>query len=211
MAKAHACIYVLAGTNGAGKSSIAGEMFRKAGADYFNPDEAAKRILAVNPTINLAKANILAWNEGKRMLERSMSERLNFAFETTLGGRTITSLLQAALLAEIEVRIWYVGLSSPEQHIRRVRARVAEGGHDIPEAIIRQRYDNSRINLIGLLPRITELKLYDNSEEANPSSGIAPEPRLILHLVKGQVVEICDLSTVPEWAKPVVAAALKFQ
>lgn len=211
MAKAHACIYVLAGTNGAGKSSIAGEMFRKAGADYFNPDEAAKRILAVNPTINLAKANILAWNEGKRMLERSISERLNFAFETTLGGRTITSLLQAALLAEIEVRIWYEGLSSPEQHIRRVRARVAEGGHDIPEAIIRQRYDNSRINLIGLLPRITELKLYDNSEEANPSSGIAPEPRLILHLVKGQVVEICDLSTVPEWAKPVVAAALKFQ
>lgn len=211
MAKAHACIYVLGGTNGAGKSSIAGEMFRKAGADYFNPDEAAKRILAVNPTINLAKANILAWNEGKRMLKRSIAERLNFAFETTLGGRTITSLLQAALLAEIEVRIWYVGLSSPEQHIRRVRARVAEGGHDIPEAIIRQRYDNSRINLIGLLPRITELKLYDNSEEANPSSGIAPEPRLILHLVKGQVVEICDLSTVPEWAKPVVAAALKFQ
>lgn len=211
MAKAHACIYVLAGTNGAGKSSIAGEMFRKAGADYFNPDEAAKRILVVNPTINLAKANILAWNEGKRMLKRSIAERLNFAFETTLGGRTITSLLQAALLAEIEVRIWYVGLSSPELHIRRVRARVAEGGHDIPEAIIRQRYDNSRINLIGLLLRITELKLYDNSEEANPSSGIAPEPRLILHLVKGQVVEICDLSTVPEWAKPVVAAALKFQ
>lgn len=211
MARAQACIYVLAGTNGAGKSSIAGEMFRRAGADYFNPDEAAKRILVVNPAINLAKANILAWNEGKRMLERSIAERLNFAFETTLGGRTITSLLQAALSEEIEVRIWYMGLSSPELHIARVRARVAEGGHDIPEAAIRQRYNNSRINLIGLLPRLTELKLYDNSEEANPSSGIAPEPRLILHLVKGKVVEICDLPTVPEWAKPVVAAALKLQ
>lgn len=202
---------MLAGTNGAGKSTIAGEMFRKAGTDYFNPDEAAKRILAVNPTINQEKANVLAWNEGKRMLKRSIAERLNFAFETTLGGRTFTALLHAALLEEIEVRIWYVGLISPELHIARVRARVAGGGHDIPEATIRQRYNNSRLNLIQLLPGLTELKLYDNSKEANPDSGIAPEPRLILHLVKGKVVQICDLPTVPEWAKPVVAAALKFQ
>ena len=42
------CIYVLAGTNGAGKSSIAGARFRESGAEYFNPDEAARRILSAN-------------------------------------------------------------------------------------------------------------------------------------------------------------------
>ncbi len=54
-------------------------------------------------------------------LERAIAERLNFAFETTLGGRTITALLDAALSAGVEVRVWYVGLSSVDLHIARAR------------------------------------------------------------------------------------------
>jgi predicted ABC-type ATPase len=69
------------------------------------------------------------------------------------------------------VRVWYVGLSSPELHIARVRARVAKGGHDIPEPRIRERYDASRLNLIRLLPRLSELWVYDNSVEADPDAG----------------------------------------
>ena len=126
------CIYVLAGTNGAGKSSIAGARFRESGAEYFNPDEAARRILAANPAAGPEEANAAAWQHGKRLLERAISERLTFAFETTLGGDTITALLEAARSAGIEVRIWYVGLDSVERHIARVRSRVARGGHDIP-------------------------------------------------------------------------------
>ena len=61
-------------------------MFRQAGADYFNPDEATARILAANPDISTAEANSAAWHEGKRLLERAIAERLDFAFETTLGG-----------------------------------------------------------------------------------------------------------------------------
>src|SRR2546422_5178074 len=51
-----------------------------------------------------------------------------------------------------------VGLSSAELHIARVRARVAKGGHDIPEPRIRDRYDRSRLNLIHLMARLTELR-----------------------------------------------------
>ena len=94
-----------------------------------------------------------------------------FAFETTLGGKTITALLERALGAGGEVRIWYVGLSTPELHLARVRARVARGGHDIPEAQIRARYDASRLNLIRMLPHLTELRVYDNSVEAVPQHG----------------------------------------
>ncbi len=100
---------MLAGTNGAGKSSVAGAMFRRSGADYFNPDEASARILAANPGITTAEANSVAWHEGKRLLERAITERLDFAFETTLGGKTITALLQEALGVGIEVRVWFVG------------------------------------------------------------------------------------------------------
>ena len=121
------CIYVLAGTNGAGKSSIAGARFRESGSDYFNPDEAARRVLAANPGLGLDEANSAAWHHGRRLLERTIAARLTFACETTLGGNTITALLGEALSAEIDVRIWYVGLDTVERHIARVRRRVAWG------------------------------------------------------------------------------------
>ncbi len=203
------CIYVLAGTNGAGKSSIAGAMLLQKGVEYFNPDEAAHRILAANPGTSQLQANSAAWRQGKRLLERAISERLDFAFETTLGGHTITNLLERAALSGIEVRIWYAGLSSPELHIARVQARVEKGGHDIPEQRIRERYDASRLNLIRLLPNLSELRIYDNSEEADPDTGAHPKPKLLLHMRRGEIVGPCDLSLTPEWAKPIVAAAMK--
>lgn len=68
-------IYVLAGTNGAGKSSIAGAMLSEKGGRYFNPDEAAQRILTANPEISRDEANSAAWNEGKRLLELAIAHR----------------------------------------------------------------------------------------------------------------------------------------
>lgn len=106
-------IYVLAGTNGAGKSSVAGAAFRDHGTDYFNPDEATRRILEANPDIGLDEANSEAWLQGKRLLEKSITERLEFAFETTLGGNTIPGLLADAHDAGLAVRVWYVGLEGP--------------------------------------------------------------------------------------------------
>ncbi|MFY9561872.1 MAG: zeta toxin family protein [Terriglobales bacterium] len=216
MAKASrvACIYVLAGTNGAGKSSLMGAMLLQQGVEYFNPDHAAQRILSANlssanPGLSQAEANSAAWHEGKRLLERAIAEKLDFAFETTLGGKTIANLLDRALSEGIAVRIWYVGLEGVERHIARVRSRVAHGGHDIPEERIRERYIQSRLNLIRLLPRLTELLVYDNSEEADPRTGTAPEPRLILRMVRGRVRETCELTRVPEWAKSILAAAFK--
>ena len=94
-------------------------------------------------------------------------------------------------------------------HMARVRSRVARGGHDIPEEKIRQRYDQSRINLIELMPRLTELRVFDNSFDADPHAGRAPQPNLILHLAKGKILEMVELSRTPQWAKPLVAAALK--
>jgi len=184
-------------------------MFRESGAEYFNPDEATVRFRAANPGVTQEEANSAAWRQGKRLLERAISERLDFAFETTLGGRTIARLLDRALSEKIEVRLWYVGLATPELHIARVRSRVVAGGHDIPEAKIRERYESSRLNLVDLMPKLTELRVYDNSEEGDPRKGVAPRPGLLLHMDRGIIVDSCDLTETPDWAKPILAMAMK--
>jgi predicted ABC-type ATPase len=204
-------LYVLAGVNGAGKSSIGGATIRAFGADYYNPDEAARALRSAEPGMDQVRANSLAWQQGKRLLERAINERLDFAIETTLGGSTMLGLLMRAAALGIEVRVLYVGLPSAEAHIERVRQRVRAGGHDIPEADIRRRYRHSRLNLVRLLPALTELRVYDNSAEADPAAGHAPRPLLVLHVKKGRIVDPDDLSSTPEWAKPIVAAALKLE
>lgn len=210
-------IFVLAGTNGAGKSSIGGATIRARGGLYFNPDEAARDIRAVNPRLSQTQANSAAWHEGKRLLQQAIASRQDYAFETTLGGSSVVKLLEEAALKGYEVRVWYVGLASPEHHLERVQARVAKGGHDIPEADIRRRFDHSRLQLIRLLPQLAELRLYDNTAQADPSAGVAPRPLLVMHWqganllgqTRGRLVAPSDLRATPHWAKPIVAAALK--
>lgn len=204
-------IYVIAGVNGAGKSSVAGEAFRQSGADYYNPDEAARLLRAANPTLTQTAANSAAWHEGVRLLKRAIGERLDFAFETTLGANTIPRLLREAANAGVEIYVWYVGLDSPELHIARVKSRVARGGHDISAADIRRRFEHSRLNLIDLLPVLRALRLFDNSAQADPAGGQTPKPRLVLSMEGRKILEPKDLTQTPAWAKPIVAAALKLK
>lgn len=204
-------IYVLAGVNGAGKSSIAGAAFRSYGGEYYNPDEAARALMAANPGLGQTEASGLAWNQGRRLLERAIAERLDFAFESTLGGSTIPRLLAEAAAQGFEVRVWYAGLASPELHIERVRSRVRRGGHDISEKDIRRRYEHSRLNLIHLLPKLAALRVYDNSVEADPADGEKPTPALVLHMKKGRILNRKHLARTPAWAKPIVAAALRVE
>ncbi|MGH8679920.1 MAG: AAA family ATPase [Burkholderiales bacterium] len=201
-------IYVLAGTNGAGKSSIGGALLRAEGVQFYDPDDAARRLRAANPSLSAGEANGLAWQQGVTLLQRAIAQQANFAFETTLGGDTITRLLEAAIDAGLEVHVWYAGLASVARHVQRVRARVARGGHDIPEDAIRRRYVTSRLNLIRLLPRLSSLRVYDNSADGDPARGLRPRPVLVLHLERGGIVGPADLSGTPAWAKPIVAAAL---
>ena len=60
-----------------------------------------------------------------------------------------------------------------------------------------------------LLPDLTALQVYDNSMEADPAYGKPPRPKLVLHMEHGIVAGPADLSRTPDWAKPIVAAALK--
>ena len=201
-------LYVLAGVNGAGKSSIGGYRLRQAGMDWFNPDTFARELVEQTGCAQ-AEANAMAWTEGMRRLDEALEQGSAYAFETTLGGNTVPAKIAEAARTH-DILMWFCGLSSPEQHMARVKARVAVGGHDIPEAKIRERYVASLENLIALMPSITLLQVYDNSVDVARGEAI-PDPYLVAEIVDGRLVRPTDivlLRRTPEWAKPLLEAAL---
>jgi predicted ABC-type ATPase len=199
-------IWVLAGTNGAGKSSLLGELIAKAGRKHFNPDEFARSLRSAVPGISVEDANSAAWKQMVALLDRAIRHNENYAFETTLGGRSIPTALAEAAVSGVQVHVWYVALESADLHIARVRSRAAAGGHDIPEAKIRERYETSRSNLLRLLLRLTSLKVYDNSLDRDPARGETPDPRLLLEMVGGRVVGSAH-ERPPRWARTIVRTA----
>ncbi len=200
---------ILAGVNGAGKSSVGGQALRDSGAAYFNPDEHARLLRAKQPTLTQEKANALSWGYGKAKLEAAIATGADFTFESTLGGKTITNLLIQAAQQNHRLDIWFVGLASVDLHLQRVARRVARGGHPIPEADIRKRWIGSHENIIRLLPFVRTLRILDNSYEV--AADEQPEPVLLLAIEAGELVFPApeDLSATPEWAKPIVAAAYR--
>ena len=203
-------ILVLAGVNGAGKSSVGGDILTAAGVPWFNPDDLTREL--VNQGMPLGEANAQAWEQGRQLLAAAMRSGTSHAFETTLGGNTIAAMLQEAGKTH-DVRMIYVGLESPERHLARVAVRVASGGHDIPEQKIRTRWRSSHANLVALLPHLTSLQVFDNSEEVRQGEMLKA-PRLLLYWERPQVVfpgaeDAAALLQTPPWAMPIVQAALE--
>ncbi len=202
---------MLAGANGAGKSSVAGTILRAHGLTWFNPDTFSRELIK-RAGSSKESADSAAWAYGKAKLEEAVAGKSSFAFETTLGGRTIPRLLDAAAETH-DVIVIFCGLATVQKHIDRVKLRVEYGGHSIPERRIRERWDHSRQNLIALLPRLAHLQVFDNSEEASPGKDV-PYPILVLEMRHGQVLyPVCDdvkaLEAIPDWAKPIIAAAFR--
>lgn len=204
-------IFVLAGVNGAGKSSVGGAMLAEHGLAWFDPDTYARELMA-QLGLERAEANGRAWEHGRSRLDAAIVDGRNYAFETTLGGRTIPELLAKAAGSH-DVVMLFCGLVSVELHIRRVRLRVANGGHPIAESKIRERWVASRANLIKLLPRLSRLQVFDNSTEAAVGHDI-PDPVLVLETSAGRMVfpepeDVEALNATPEWARPIVQAAIE--
>ena len=204
-------LYVLAGVNGAGKSSVGGYLLEREGLTWYNPDTFARELKAATGC-DQETANAQAWQEGMRRLDEALEKGLNYAFETTLGGKTVAAKILQATKTH-DVLIWFCGLSFPELHIARVKARVAAGGHPIPEEKIRERYPLVQLNLIKLMPHVVYMKVYDNSAEA-ATDGTVPDPLLVLEMENGRVIsptadDLKALQRAPEWTKSILEAALR--
>ncbi|MHB1358364.1 MAG: AAA family ATPase [Rhodocyclaceae bacterium] len=157
-------VIVIAGPNGAGKTTFARE-FLPHEADcpvFVNADLIAAGLAPFAP-------ETAAFHAGRLMLQelaRHFAARENFAFETTLSGRGYLRLLKQWQAAGYRVKIIFLQLASAEEAIARVAQRVKQGGHDIPEVVIRRRLVTGRANFERLYaPCVDTWALYDNSGE----------------------------------------------
>lgn len=198
-------ITVIAGVNGAGKSSIAGAFIRDQGGDYFNPDEVAHALIENDRSLLLAQANAHAWKIGFDQLAQAIDDDANFILETTLGGTSITKELHRAIDLGRQFRILYVGLASVQLHIERVEARVARGGHHIPPEKIHERWKHSVRNVIGLIPRCDAVRVFDNSAPLDQSG---PRAKCLFSLL-GDAFDVNPTDDMPAWAEPLAGVALK--
>lgn len=198
-------IFVLAGVNGSGKSSVGGALLREEGLDWFNPDELTRELQESG--LSLDDANEQAWLTGKHLLQKAIALGSSHAFETTLGGTTITNLLIEACETH-EVIIWYVGVESVELNLERIRRRVKHGGHDIPPHKVAERFEKSPLNLIRLLKTAARVEVYDNSASVEVGASV-PGVRLVAVIEAGELVEpqsAKELAVIPDWVRPIIGA-----
>ena len=155
-------IVIIAGPNGAGKTTFARE-FLPNEADcptFINADLIATGLSPFNPEVAAIKAGRLMLAEMKAHVERGRS----FAFETTLSGRGYVRLIREWHRLNYQVKLIFLALATPEEAIARVAARCAQGGHYIPDEVVRRRF-HSGLNLFQTVYKYEAnlWRLYDNS------------------------------------------------
>ena len=176
-------LVVLAGPNGAGKSTSAAHLLRGALAvdEFVNADTIAQGLSAYRPE----SATVTA---GRVMLDRLRflaREHRDFAFETTLAGQGHARWLQGLRAAGYRAHLIFLALPAPELAVARVAERVRQGGHDVPEAVVRRRFLVGLRNFFEVYRTVVDgWHMYDNSTVTGP--------RLIAHGAVGAPTTIAD-------------------
>ena len=162
-------IVIIAGPNGAGKTTFAREFLPKeVGCPVFvNADLIAAGISPFKPEIASFHAGRLMMEE----IKRHISSGESFAFEATLSGKTYAHMIPEWRKMGYEIKLIFLYVSDVSTAIDRVKNRVKQGGHNVPESTIRRRYEKGWSNFQHHYKRLVDAwVLYDNS---------GPKPQLL--------------------------------
>jgi predicted ABC-type ATPase len=176
MPRKSANCYIIAGPNGAGKTTFATEFLPHYAncRNFINADLIARGLSPFDPDAGMLRA-------GRAVLERIAEfteARSDFAFETTLSGRSYVLLLRRMKKASFRLHMFYLWVPSPDLALLRIRYRVESGGHNVPERDVRRRFTRTIGNLFKLYrPLLDTLHFFDNSSDM---------PRLIFNDEAGQ-------------------------
>ncbi|MCY4530668.1 MAG: zeta toxin family protein [Chloroflexi bacterium] len=155
-------ILIIAGPNGAGKTVFATEFLPNEAncPTFINADMIAAGISPFRPHAASVGAGRLMLNMMREYVKRGES----FAFETTLSGRGYVRSIHNWQELGYRVELIFLRLGTPEMAIERVRQRVLEGGHDVPEDVIRRRFEAGWHNFQTIYGDLVDhWKLYENS------------------------------------------------
>lgn len=156
-------IFVFGGCNGSGKSTLAHRFLSsiKPSPEFINADIIASQL-------NPFDVDAVAIAASRLMLQRLnvlASQKIDFAFETTLAARSFAPFLRQCKTDGYRVNLIFIWLNSPDLAIERVARRVASGGHNIPHDIIKRRYQRGKDNFRDLYAPIADYWIvYNNSE-----------------------------------------------
>ena len=171
-------VYVIAGPNGAGKTTFANRFLpRFIGCrEFLNADLIAAGLAPFAPETQDIRA-------ARLMLERIdelMRQRATFAIETTLAGRGYVRMLRKMEDYGFRRVLFYIWLPAADVAVQRVANRVAQGGHAVPDDVVRRRYESGLSNLFRLyMPETDEWALYD---------GLHSPPRRFAQTVDGKLM-----------------------
>lgn len=156
-------LYIISGCNGSGKTTASYTLLPEmlACSEFVNSDEFAKSLSPFDPS----SVSVVASRYMLMKIEYLLERKRDFCIETTLATRFLEKLIRRAQEMGYNVTILYFWLNSPELAVSRVKARVAAGGHNIPEEVIRRRYERGLVyffeKYMGLCDRWV---LADNSQ-----------------------------------------------
>ena len=182
-------LYIIAGCNGAGKTTasftVLPELLQV--KEFVNADEIARGLSPFQPE----KVSIEAGRIMLRRLQELMAQGVDFAFETTLATRSFVGLIDRAKALGYTITLIYYWLDSVELAVERVRARVAEGGHNIPAEVVARRYQAGLRNFLHLYTsRVDYWLLINNSQTRSEliAEGKGTATETIVDLPKWQII-----------------------
>jgi predicted ABC-type ATPase len=175
---------VIAGPNGSGKSTLTASLRLERQSNLIDPDQIARRMNPAGP----ASAAVAAGREAISRCRAYLVNQSSFAVETTLAGKGPIAMIREAKARGYGILVFFIALSNPELNIHRVSMRVQQGGHDVPDADIRRRYERSLANAAEALLLAHEAVVFDNS-------GLRRQR--MLEIRNGQI--IWRAKQVPEW------------
>jgi predicted ABC-type ATPase len=180
-------VYVIAGPNGAGKTTFATDflpIFVQC-REFVNADLIAAGLSPFAPELQAMRAGRLLLTRIKELADA----RQDFAFETTLAGRSYVKLIAEFKRSGYDVILFFLWLPSAEAAVARVATRVRQGGHDVPEATIRRRFEAGLRNFLRIYdPLVDSWYMLDGSDL--PPSLIAVRSDGILQPLQPDLYEI---------------------
>ncbi len=157
-------ILIIAGPNGAGKTVFATEFLPNEAncPTFINADLIAAGLSPFRPDLAAVRAARVMLN----LIHDYVRQGESFAFETTLSGRGYARLIPRWQEQGYWIKLFFLRLPTPEMAIARVRQRVVEGGHEVPEPVIRRRFHAGWRNFESIYrDLVDEWAVYDNSGE----------------------------------------------
>lgn len=187
-------LWLIAGGNGAGKTTYYQQYLKPHGVIFVNADEIAKQVFPGREEEKSYDAAMLAVEQREQLIEA----RQSFCTETVFSHPSKIELIVEAKAVGYLVNLVFIHVDNPELNVARVAGRVQAGGHSVPEAKIRERLTRLIGNIRQAIPYCNNVVLYDNSDVNTPYRRVADRQN-------GGAWLLCNAGSVPAWVDNLIS------